>query len=492
MKKLLSLLFVIFTLFIFSEKFIYRDYNYYDYVEYLVKKGYIEIGNNDIPILVSDIISSMEETAREIESNVSNIPKNDIPIFMFIYNDLTKGSPFKIRNNFYMKSMNYDSIEFLNNDSLMFNLKNEFYIIGNMEFADIQIAINSNMPYGPKNYKDTIRALEWKGTKTKIDKAVVGLSYDENYIIMGRFLPAWGQGIFDNMFLSRNTESYDGLNFRLKKGILEFSYFAATLSPGHETFRDEAFTRYASFHKVGIYLPFNTYFAFKEIILYGSPIMETRYLNPFVVYYFTQWNGHADDNIIWSIELINKYFNGIPISFEMFIDDLQYDEDRKVAPDKVGIIGNVSIPVLIDGLYIDLEYALITKWTGTHEHSECVYDYYSEPMLYFIGPDSDFFGLRINYIFSNKISASYIYSITRSGEGTMYLSHEEEGGDPHPPFPSGIIEKVRSNSFSFKYNVFKWFDINCGIEAVNYYNRDNIRGINEFDLNMYLQGVIRL
>ena len=74
----------------------------------------------------------------------------------------------------------------------------------------------------------------------------------------------------------------------------------------------------------------------------------------------------------------------------------------------------------------------------------------------------------------------------------MYLSHEEEGGDAHPSFPSGIIEKVRSNSFSFKYNVFKWFGINCGIEAVNYYNRDNIRSMNEFDLNMYIQGVIRL
>ncbi|MCK4523439.1 hypothetical protein KAU15_00805, partial [candidate division WOR-3 bacterium] len=142
MKKVFPLLLVGFALFVFSEKFIYRDYNYYDYVEYLVKKGYIEIGNNDIPILVSDIINSMEETVREIESNVSNIPKNDIPIFMFIYNDLTKGSPFKIRNNFYMKSMNYDSLEFLNNDSLMFNLKNEFHLIGNMEFADIQIAIN--------------------------------------------------------------------------------------------------------------------------------------------------------------------------------------------------------------------------------------------------------------------------------------------------------------------------------------------------------------
>ncbi len=492
MKKILLFLFIIFAVFVFSEKFIYRDYSYYKYVEYLMKKGYIEIRNNDIPIPVSDIIHSMEENAKKINENESDIPKNDISIFMLVYNDLTNKSSFIIKNDFYMKSMNYDSIEFFNNDSLFFNLRNKFHLIGNMEFVDIQIAINSRMPYGPKNYKDTIRALEWKGTKTKIDKAVIGLSYDENYIIMGRFFPAWGQGIFDNMFLSRNTESYDGLNFRLKKGIFEFSYFVTTLSPGHETFRDETFTRYASFHKVGFYLPYNTYFAFKEIVLYGSPIMETRYLNPFVIYYFTQWNGHADDNIIWSLELVNKYFNGMPISFEIFIDDFQYDEQRAIAPDKIGVIGNVSVPILIDGLYIDLEYALITKWTGTHEHSECIYDYYYEPMLYFTGPDSDFFGIRINYMFTNKIAACYIYNITRSGEGIMYLSHEEEGGDAHPPFPSGVVEKMRSNAFSFEYNAFKWFGINCGIEAVNYYNKDNIRGINEFDLNIYIQGVIRL
>lgn len=475
---ILTVVFLMFSI-VCAEQFIYRDYHYYDYVDYMVKKGYVHLRSNDIPIDVNELLRSMEQTAMNGKT-VQGISQADRDMMITVYEDLSRRGDLIIRDNL--------AVFFSTGDTVSYNAQNSLLLTGNLPLTDVQVLINSKVPYGQKTYNDTIRALEWKGTKSIIDRAVIHYGKNGNYIAGGRFLPAWGQGLLDNMFLSRYTNAYDGMMFNLRRGIFDFTYFTSIITPSHSSFRDDSFKTFAAFHKVGIQLPYGISAAFKEIIMYTSRIPEMRYQNPFALYYFTQWNGHVDDNVIWSIELRSRR---IPFAMELFVDDFQYDEQRAEAPDKIGLQFSGWIPLYIDGLMLDWEYSMITKWTGTHEYDNCIYRYYGDPMMHYIGPDSDIAGIRIKYI-NSKISASYLFTYRRSGEGTLELPHEIENTDPHPPFPSGVVEKTATHSFNLGYRPFKFIRIECGADIISIDNYRHIENVSDKELNIFFKGEISI
>ncbi len=484
MKYIIIFLLLISSLFIFSEQMIYRDYVYYHYIDYLMVKGYIILRNNDIPHSSSEIRESLENTVIRYSTSGRRIPVNDLQLINLIYNDLSVEGDALIRDQFAVQAYQADSIDYL--------LSNKLSLIGHFSNADVQVMLSSQLPYGEKEYKDTIRALEWKGTKSTINRAVIDYYSNGNYIIAGRFLPAWGQGLFDNMFLSRFTPSYDGLSFNLRKNNVDFTYFTAIVTPAHAVFRDDSFKTYVSMHKLSFQLPMRSSFAFKEIIIYSSKLPEMRYVNPFAFYYFTQWNGRVDDNVIWSLEFRNQFFRKIPLSAEIFVDDYQYDEQREIAPNKVGLQLTAGIPMYFKGLYGELEYAMITKWTGTHEYAQCIYKYYEHPMMYFIGPDADITGIRITYMMGTVFNAYYTFQYIRKGEGILELPHETEGGDPHPAFPSGIVELTSNHYLDLQYQPLEYFSLSCGLQWTETENYMHILNNENKYLKIYIQGELRI
>ena len=479
LKKTIFLLAVMLSISLFSEVFIFTDYKYYNFIEYLKQRGIINTVSEDSPITGNSLlralnsispstIQSMNSSEREmLETLRSDIEKRGI--------GLTDNVLFKMHDN---------APQYRARNSLMAGI--------DMENIAVYTTFNSTVPHDT-SLIDTLRSHEWKGTSSVIGRTFIGYGHGENYIIAGRVMPQWGSGVFDNMFLSERTFSPDGIMFHLTWLIFDFSYYTAFLSPGHRNFRFIEDKRFGSFHKLGLRLTDNNRIVFKEAIIYSGPLPESYYLNPLAFYYFTQWNSFGDDNIIWSVEWLNQSLKGWPFSLEIFIDDFQYDETRPFNPDKIGILANASVPLgFMPNAYMDIEYALLTKWTGTHQYPDAEYRYYDSPLCYFTGPDSDLLGFELHYFFRHRIELTARYYFSRKGEGTLSLPFEDEGGNPHPEFPSGIVQKTHHWSAELLYRVNRNFDAAVNMEIEKYSNFDNITGNSSINKSIGIKGVYRL
>ncbi|MCK4523911.1 hypothetical protein KAU15_03195, partial [candidate division WOR-3 bacterium] len=111
---------------------VFQDYSNFEYVDYLIKKGCIEIVDNDIPIFSEKIIEKLFE-------NKKCFSKNDINIASFLIADLERKNKGKINEQ--MK------IELLHNNSWDYKLNNKISIYWNLNSFFIETEMNSNYPY---------------------------------------------------------------------------------------------------------------------------------------------------------------------------------------------------------------------------------------------------------------------------------------------------------------------------------------------------------
>ena len=465
---------------------VFQDYSNFEYVDYLIKKGCIEIVDNDIPIFSEKIIEKLFE-------NNNYLSKNDINIASFLITALERRDKGKINDQ--MK------IELLYNNSWDYKFNNIVNVYWNLNSFFIETEMNSNYPYTEATYKDTILKRIWNNSSSKMSKGYIGYRNKNIYILAGRFLPAWGRGVYDNMFFSSEIQPLDGIVFKYEKGFFDFAFITASLTPNYRTFRFDSLRKYASFHKIGFKLPYKTYFAFKEVIVYSDNKPQWFYSNPFTLYYGVQWNNHLDDNCIWSLEMINKYIDGLTISGELFIDDFIYEKEIEAlfsdfhlyAPDKIGLLINFSYtPLFIEGLLIESEYARINKYIGTHRHMEVSYSYYTDPIFHSIGPDADFLIAKVKYFLSNYFIAEYNIIYQRNGEGNISEPFIEMSSQNYEfNFPSGIVEKTMINEVSmlYRYNIFE-LQINAGYSMKMH--KDNIPYNFEEIFFFGLQGIMNI
>lgn len=417
------------------------DYDY-AYINYLQRSGALNLYNNDMPLTWDDVSNAFYN---------GNATDNDRAIFDYIKTHNAKTTVPRISGNMNISVDHFTNININSSISLSAYI-GPFYCISELF---------SQYPYGDTTYVNLMSVREWNNTSSRVSKAFIAYSKDNLTVIGGRFLPAMGRGVFDNMFLSSRILSPDGIYFRYRKSIWDFAYYAATLTPGHSDFRDDLTRKYVSLHKLGLKLPYSTYIAFKELIIYRTLMPQLRYLNPFTLYYGIQWNTHSDDNVVWSVELINNYFEDWTFSGELFIDDFVYEKEltaifndfQLYAPDKTGFLFSVSYaPAWFDGLLVEGEYARVNKYTGTHRFPENAYSYYNEPALYYIGPDADIAGIKISYMMNTVFNATFTSTYTRKGEGRITDAFVElSGQDYEYAFPSGIVMHTIYSELSLQY-----------------------------------------
>jgi hypothetical protein len=99
-------------------------------------------------------------------------------------------------------------------------------------------------------------------------------------------------------------------------------------------------------------------------------------------------------------------------------------------------------------LTVSARYRYVDIYTYTHRDSLMVYvtgtgDPFSgnPPIGAQGGPDTDVFELRADCYPWPSVTASIFAESRRRGEGNDYRIHEE-GIEPTPPFPSGIVERT--------------------------------------------------
>lgn len=469
----------VFSLFIFlsafSEFLITREYRYFNYIDYLSKAGLIELHSGDIPVKSEYIYDQLIPLLSEEMSNSERM------VISLLLDDLLN---YNIRL--------CDKVELGINNAGFHASNNIMLYTGRiLPHLSAQAGFKSVYPYSADSTMQ-YRIKPWNNSYSYLSEASITYGYERSFISIGRFSPRWGTGLFDNMFFSDSIFEFDGLLLSLKKGIFSFSYFTTVLTPYNYVFNDSLFQTYASFHKIAIDLPFRNSLNLKEGIIYSSILPEPYYFNPFLVYYFTQWNSKNDNNILWSIQLTSRTFSPFEFNGELFIDDFQYEKPI-TNPNKLGMLISGHMPVPgARNIIVGLEYARILKWTGTHEYDNLKYAFNREPIMYFIGPDADLTGLYVKYIYGTLLNINAGALLCRQGEGSMSVSYEEEGGDINPDFPSGVVINTWKYYLDFEITFGRHLGLNINTDFRYIQNAGHISGTTDNIFNINIEGVVYL
>ncbi|MFO8061834.1 MAG: hypothetical protein R6U31_02790 [bacterium] len=464
-------LFCIMHLLVFPDNIVLSSNNARHYIEYLRARDVLEYNIREYPL-------NTGQSAEELYARCDN--RTDSMITSQVLNAL------------YSNGVNLTGrAEYSYRDGHNLNNYIAAYLrTDNMEYF---ASLRTLMPYTGNEDVNALRLKEWNNTGSYIENAYIGYRHDKNYIIAGRFLPAWGIGLYDNLFISDNIYSPDGIMFNINYKFMDFSYYTNILSPSHVSMRYDTARRYSAYHKLSMDIPGQNRLSLKEIVIYNAPQPMPFYLNPFMIYYGVQWNIHTDDNIIWAIEWNNSYFKDILFTVELFVDDFVYEKELEAlfseftlyAPDKLAV--NMQMNILcFSPMLIELEYTRLNNWTGTHRHTENSYMYYNEPMLFSTGPDSDVSVLRARYPAGRFFITGSLFFI-RNGEGSINDSFVEMTGQEYElPFPSGIVEYTSGITGDIVFNVSNSMDMRAGAgvnRIVNYRNtQDSIRTITDISL----------
>lgn len=458
----------------YPDGLVFKDDYAYKYIETLAKSGMLDIDIGSLPVKESDVAKKIEQAAEKAVLSGREIDSSSRYLFRKLQNILNDGRAV------------HDRIEGIYSTVSEFNMRNSAEVrvsAGNFLFRS---ELATDYPY-----RDTMTALPWKNTASQMKNGYIGIVWEGGYAAAGRFLPAWGQGIFDNMFISGKIKHPDGFLFDIKKGFAGFSYYATVLSEYTYLERITHRKRFVNMHRVYADLPFKTGISFKEAVIYSSGAIEPYYLNPALFYYITQWNSDNDDNIVWSLELWSRAVRNLRFSAEYFIDDFQYNSEYDgYSPNKTAFVLSASYsPDFMIKTIIEAEYARAEKYTGTHEYSDMTYSYYDRPLYYFTGPDADLAGIRVKILPAAGLTVLAEAVRIRSGEGDIHISWESELPQTEPDFPSGIVETLYSANAGIEYELNDALSAKAGAGFSRFLNKENVQGENEdmFEMSIAIE-----
>ena len=475
MKKLFFI-FIVVILFsiVYSDAFLFREDSEYEYMEFLSRQGIIDIELSNLPVVQKDLGAEIDSLS--LKAVYEGFYINSVSAYLLK----------ELKNGINTDKIIFNRLHGTYSTKDEFSANNDFCIKGAVGRLSFRTEFTTDYPYS-----DTLNATVWNKTASQMKNGYLGFDWDGGYVLVGRFLPAWGQGIFDNMFISRYVRHPDGILFDIHKGFLGFTYYASMLSEYPYPERIDHRKKYINMHKIYANLPFKTYAAFKEAIIFSSIQVEPYYLNPMLFYYITQWNSNNDDNIVWSVELKNRMLESVQISFEYFIDDFQYNPDAvDYTPNKTALLAVISYsPCFLENIVIESEYAMAEKYTGTHQYPNMTYTYYGDPLFYFTGSDSDLLGLIVKY----RPIASTLLELSarriRKGEGDVSVSWESQRPILQPAFPSGIVETTYQINASAQYTFLRNLKAGAEIGYESVSNMGNISGDSEriYNAKFYIE-----
>jgi len=190
-----------------SDAFLFKEDSEYEYAEFLDRQGLIDIELNNLPVMQKDLTDRIDSLSlravyegiyiNSVSAHLLKELKNSINTDKIIFNRLH--GAYSFQDGFYGD--------------------NDFCIKGNVGRLSFRTEFTTVYPYS-----DTLNATVWNGTASQMKNGYLGFDWDGGYVLVGRFLPAWGQGVFDNMFISGNVRHPDGILFDIHKGFLGFTY----------------------------------------------------------------------------------------------------------------------------------------------------------------------------------------------------------------------------------------------------------------------------
>ena len=312
----------------------------------------------------------------------------------------------------------------------------------------------------------------------------------------GRSSIVWGPEQRDALLFSDNPPQFDRVWLGYEHRAVRFDYFITRLDD--VKYHDSTLVRYLSAHRLSFRKGGDFELGLSEVSLYGgyNRPLDWRYLNPFVPYYWEQWNRGSDDNILFGLDFSIYWPHQMRIFGELMIDDFQID--LKSEPNQIGYkLGLDALePFGFRKLFTKVSYTRVNTTVYGQNQPQNLYLYYNQPIGYFGGNDQDRLLALARYHFSSELDLEFEFQFNRRGEGVIE-KHEHSGVPFQKKFPTGIVEE--SPSFKLTAICFSksMFESRLSAAFTHFENYRHVCGDdqNRLDVNFfvsyYLQGLIR-
>jgi hypothetical protein len=308
---------------------------------------------------------------------------------------------------------------------------------------DLQVHIRARVENHGELYSQ-FDGRKWKSRITGwLDNAALYFCRNGVFGSVGRSYHIWGPEQRDALLISDNSPAFDRIWLGYEHSAFRFDYIIARLDDFHQG--DSTLVRYFSAHRLSFRKAGVFELGLSEVALYGgyNRPMEWRYLNPFLPYYWEQYNRGSDDNMFLGLDVAIYWPKRSRIFGELMIDDFQID--FKSEPHQVGYKLGVDAlePLGLKRLFTKVSYTRVNTTVYGQNKLQNLYLNYGEPIGYFGGNDQDRLLGLLRYHVSQSCDLELEIQYNRRGEGRIE-QHQASAVPKGVKFPSGIVEKTSS------------------------------------------------
>ncbi len=285
----------------------------------------------------------------------------------------------------------------------------------------------------------------WKDKITGwFDNAAVYFYKNGFFGSFGRSYIVWGPEQHDALLISDNSPPFDRLWLGYENKIFRLDYLVTRLD--NVVSNDSVMVRYLAAHRLSFRKSGLFELGLSEVVLFGGynrPI-EWHYLNPFLSYYWEQWNDRTNDNILFGADLVVYWPKRARIFTELLVDDFQIDFSSE--PQQVGYkIGIDAVePFSVTRVFTKLSYTRVNTTVYGQDKLQNLYLHDGQPIGYFGGNDLDRWLALLRYHLSTTFDLELEMQYNRKGEDRIEV---QPNAVPYGAgFPSGVVEKSPSVS----------------------------------------------
>jgi hypothetical protein len=359
--------------------------------------------------------------------------------------------------------------------------------------ADLQVHIRARVENHGEFYSQ-FDGRKWKKKITGwLDNAALYFYRNGIFGSVGRSFLIWGPEQRDALLISDNSPAFDRIWLGYEHKAFRFDYVIARL----DDFRsgDSTSVRYLSGHRLSFRKAGVFELGLSEVALYGgyNRPMEWRYLNPFLPYYWEQYNRGSDDNMFLGLDCAIYWPRRSRIFGELMIDDFQID--FKSEPNQVGYKLGIDAlePIGLARLFTKISYTRVNTTVYGQNKLHNLYLNSGEPIGYFGGNDQDRILALLRYHVSTSCDLELEFQYNRRGEGRIE-QHQLSAVPKGVNFPSGIVEKSPSLQLSAEVFHSQILQGHVAFNYAHFANFHHVRGHKHdrigFDLKLsyYLSG----
>ena len=358
---------------------------------------------------------------------------------------------------------------------------------------DLQVHIRARV----ENHGELYSQFDGRKWKKKItgwlDNAALYFFHNGIFGSVGRSYLIWGPEQHDALLISDNSPAFDRIWLGYEHKAFRFDYVIARLDDFHQG--DSTLVRYFSAHRLSFRKSGVFELGLSEVALYGgyNRPMEWRYLNPFLPYYWEQYNRGGDDNMLVGLDGAIYWPRRTRIFGELMIDDFQID--FKSEPHQVGYKLGIDAlePLGLTRLFTKVSYTRVNTTVYGQNKLQNLYLNSGEPIGYFGGNDQDRILALLRYHVSTSCDLELEFQYNRLGEGRIE-QHQSSAVPKGVKFPSGIVEKSPSLQLAAELFHSQFLQGHVAFNYEHFFNYQHVQCRNhdkiglDLKVSYYLQG----